>query len=178
MKLSTKNIGRAIFFDRDGVLNVDRGYVYRPADFIWVDRARETIKLANDLGFKVFVVTNQSGIARGFYTLNDMNALHDWMQQELVSVGAKIDQFYYCPYHEVGDINAYVIANHPDRKPNPGMILRAINDYHIEPKDSLLIGDKSSDMEAAERAGVDAVLFKGGDLYKTLEDWLLKRGII
>ena len=168
----------AIFFDRDGVLNIDKGYVFRSSDFIWIEGAKEAIKLANDNGFKTFVVTNQSGIARGFYTLEDMQALHDWMQQELALIGARIDRFYYCPYHEVGDVEAYVIQNHPDRKPNPGMLVRAINDFQIDPEESLLIGDKSSDIEAAELVGVEPILFKGGDLFKILRDWLLVRGIL
>ena len=169
---SSGNKSRAIFFDRDGVLNVDKAYVYRSQDFEWVEGAREAIKLANDLGFKTFVVTNQSGIARGCYTLNDMHALHNWMQHELSLSGARIDHFYFCPYHEVGEVAEYVVPNHPDRKPNPGMILRAIEEFDLSPRHSLLIGDKASDMEAARCAGVSGLLYQGGSVLELVQHWI------
>ena len=168
----------AIFFDRDGVLNIDKGYVFRPADFTWVIGAKEAIKLANEQGFKTFVVTNQSGIARGLYTVEDMHALHDWMQRELVEIGGKIDRFYYCPYHDIGEVPQYLVPNHPDRKPNPGMVLRAIEDFKIDAASSLLIGDKLSDIEAAKSANVEGLMFEGGNLRECLENWLIGRGLL
>jgi D-glycero-D-manno-heptose 1,7-bisphosphate phosphatase len=162
---------RAIFFDRDGVLNVDKGYVYRIDDFIWIDGAIEAIKLAKSLGFLTIVVTNQSGIARGLYSIEDMNQLHQWMNDELEKSGTGIDKYYYCPYHDQGVISEFVIPNHPDRKPNPGMILRAINEFSIERDYSVLIGDKISDIEAANRASVASILFKGENLENTVAEW-------
>lgn len=162
---------RAIFFDRDGVLNVDRGYVSKIEDFVWVDGAREALKLVAAKGFLSIVVTNQSGIARGYYTLSDMHRLHEWMRSDLSTINAKIDDFYFCPYHNEGSVLEYVVEDHPDRKPNPGMILKAAEDHNIDLSSSLLIGDKPSDIEAAGRAGLNAILFHGGNLYHIVSDW-------
>lgn len=164
----------AVFFDRDGVLNIDRGYVYKKEDFVWVCGAVEALILAESMGFLSIVVTNQSGIARSFYTLEDMHRLHDWMRDEATRHGAKIDDFYFCPYNNEGTDPDYVIFDHPDRKPNPGMILRAAADHNIDLSSSLMIGDKHSDIEAARRAGVRSILFNGGNLYQTLKDWYKK----
>jgi D-glycero-D-manno-heptose 1,7-bisphosphate phosphatase len=161
----------AIFFDRDGVLNVDKGYVFRKEDFVWVEGAREAIALACAKGYSTFVITNQSGIARGFYTLDDMHRLHNWMTQEIMSFNARIDGFYFCPYHSDGRVIEYVVADHPDRKPNPGMILRAAQEHNIDLRSSLLIGDKLTDTAAADRAGLNSILFEGGNLFNTLSEW-------
>jgi D-glycero-D-manno-heptose 1,7-bisphosphate phosphatase len=171
MTIITTHASPAIFFDRDGVLNIDKGYVFRKEDFVWVEGAREAIGLACSKGYSTFVVTNQSGIARGYYTLEDMHRLHDWMTHEIMSFNAHIDGFYFCPYHSDGSITEYVVADHPDRKPNPGMILRAAQEHNIDLSASLLIGDKLSDIEAADRAGIPSILFEGGNLYQTLSDW-------
>ena len=154
----------AAFFDRDGVLNLDTGYVHRPVDFQWTPGAMAAIAAANAAGLAVVVVTNQSGVARGYYGEADVEALHAWMYGELARSGARIDRFYHCPYHEDGVVEAYRVANHPDRKPNPGMLLRAVADLDLDPKASFLIGDQPSDMTAGERAGVAPYLFDGGDL--------------
>lgn len=167
----------AIFFDRDGVLNIDRGYVYKREDFHWVTGALDALKLVADRGFLSIVVTNQSGIARGYYSLDDMRRLHDWMRSEVARHGAKIDEFYYCPYHSEGNDPSYVVPDHPDRKPNPGMLLRAASDHNIDLATSLLVGDKQSDMEAASRAGVKSILFNGDNLYETLIDWFDKQSV-
>lgn len=161
----------AIFFDRDGVLNIDRGYVYKKEDFVWVDGAREALELACAQGYLTIVVTNQSGIARGFYTLDDMHHLHDWMTHDILAFNAHIDAIYFCPYHSEGSVAEYIVADHPDRKPNPGMILRAAQEYNIDLGASLLIGDKPTDLVAADRAGVHSIFFEGGNLYQTLKDW-------
>ncbi len=154
----------AAFFDRDGVLNRDVGYVHRPEDFEWTPGAMAAVAAANAAGLAVVVVTNQSGVARGFYSEAEVEALHAWMHRELASQGAFIDRFYHCPYHADGVVAAYRIADHPDRKPNPGMLLRAIADLAIDPKASFMIGDQPSDMTAAARAGVTGYLFDGADL--------------
>ncbi len=120
----------ALFLDRDGVINVDRNYLYRPADFCWIDGAIETIRTFNERNWWVFVVTNQSGIARGFYTEDQMHALHHWMNIELGRRGAHIDRFYHCPYHIDGTVERYRRES-PDRKPNPGMLLKAISDFPV-----------------------------------------------
>ena len=149
-------MNRAVFFDRDGVLNVDRGYVHRREDWEWNLQAREAVRFLNDRGYLVVVVTNQSGIARGYYGEADLTRLHRWVQDELNSIGAHVDRFYHCPH---GPNDAC-----PCRKPRPGMLLRAIEDLDIDPAESLMIGDRESDMQAAEAAGVKGCLYPGGDL--------------
>ena len=116
---------KAIFFDRDGTLNVDVHYLHEPADFVWVEGAIEAIRWANEHGYLVIVVTNQSGIARGYYDEAAVHRLHDWMNEELARQGARIDAFYYCPHHPAGRVPAYTrICD--CRKPAPGMLLRAM----------------------------------------------------
>jgi len=159
----------ALFLDRDGVLNEDQGYVHRWEDFRWIPGAREVIAAFNRAGWLVIVVTNQSGVGRGYYTEADMHALHARMAQELAEAGARIDAFYFCPQHPEAAEECYRHPDPPDRKPNPGMILRALADWPIDRERSLLVGDKESDLEAAGRAGVRAFLFQGGDLAAFLE---------
>lgn len=159
-----KALRPAIFLDRDGVLNEDEGYVYRWEDFRWIAGAREAVAAFNRAGWLVIVVTNQSGVGRGFYSENDVHALHARMAQDLAKVGGRIDAFYYAPHHPDAPLDTYRHPDPPDRKPNPGMILRALADWPIDKTGSLLVGDKPSDLEAALRAGVRGVLFTGGDL--------------
>ncbi|MAP93583.1 MAG: D,D-heptose 1,7-bisphosphate phosphatase [Ponticaulis sp.] len=161
----------ALFLDRDGVLNVDKGYVSQISDFEWIDGAKDCVKAFNDRGWWVFVVTNQSGIARGYYTEDDMEALHDYMSSELKIVGAHIDRFYHSPYHEDGEIERYRKAS-IDRKPGPGMLLSAMADFPVNREASFLIGDKSTDIEAAHAAGVGGFLFSGGNIANFAE-WAL-----
>jgi D-glycero-D-manno-heptose 1,7-bisphosphate phosphatase len=154
----------AVFFDRDGVLNEDLGYTHRPEDLRWIPGARQAVKRINDLGWKVVVVTNQSGVARGLYQAEDVARFHRAMQEQLAQAGGRIDAFYDCPFHPDATVETYRHPDHPDRKPNPGMILRAIADLQLDPARSILIGDRDSDLQAAARAGVHGHLFSGGDL--------------
>lgn len=153
----------ALFLDRDGVLNRDRGYVARVEDFEWIEGAVDCIREFNARGWYVFVVTNQTGIAFDYYTVEDMTRLHDWMMASLAEAGAHIDQIYYCPYHEEGE-NPLYRRESEDRKPRPGMLLRAMQDFPIDVPRSLLIGDKAKDIHAAAGAGVAGFLFTGGNL--------------
>jgi D-glycero-D-manno-heptose 1,7-bisphosphate phosphatase len=164
----------ALFLDRDGVLNEDRGYVSRWEDFTWIEGAREAVAAFNAAGWLVIVVTNQSGVGRGYYTEADMHALHARMDEELAKVGGHVDAFYFAPHHPEAPLETYRHPDPPDRKPNPGMILRALSDWPIDRARSLLVGDKASDMEAASRAGIRGVLFAGGDLRKLLLPELAK----
>lgn len=159
----------ALFLDRDGVLNEDRGYVHRWEDFRWIPGARETVAAFNRAGWLVIVVTNQSGVGRGYYTEDDVHALHERMRADLADAGARIDAFYHAPQHPDAEHAAYRHPDPPLRKPNPGMILQALADWPIDRATSLLIGDKPSDLEAALRAGIRGVLFEGGDLRVFLE---------
>ncbi len=154
---------RAVFLDRDGVLNIDRGYVHVPEQVEWVQGAKEAVKLFNDAGYYVFVVTNQAGVARGYFREEAVGALHRWMADELAAIGGSVDDWRYCPFHPEGSVAAYRAA-HDWRKPNPGMILDLIAHWPIEREESVLIGDKMSDLQAAEAAGVAGHLFKDGDL--------------
>lgn len=159
----------ALFLDRDGVINHDINYLHKTEDFRWIDGAIETIRRANDRGLAVIVVTNQAGVARGYYAETDVMALHDHIQAELKAQGAFVDAFYYCPYHAEGTVESYRVADHPDRKPNPGMILRAARAHDLDLSRSILIGDQPSDMAAAEATGIKGYLFPGGDLVKFVD---------
>ena len=167
---SAQPLRPALFLDRDGVLNEDHGYVHRWEDFRWIAGAREVIAAFNQAGWLVIVVTNQSGVGRGYYSEEDMHALHARMTEDLAEAGARIDAFYFCPHHPEAAEEAYRHPDPPDRKPNPGMILRALADFPIDKGRSLLVGDKPSDLEAALRGGVKGVLFPGGNLLRFLQD--------
>ena len=153
----------AIFFDRDGVLNVDVGYLYKIEDFQWIDGAIEAIKYFNDKDYYVFVITNQSGVARGYYKEEDINKLHNWMNQELAKYDAHIDEFFYCPHHVKGIIKDYSF-DCECRKPKIGMIKKALDKYDVQLESSLLIGDKDSDIECAENAGIKGLKFNAEKL--------------
>jgi D-glycero-D-manno-heptose 1,7-bisphosphate phosphatase len=162
----------ALFLDRDGVLNEDPGYVSRWEDFHWIEGARETVAAFNAAGWWVFVVTNQSGVGRGYYTEADVHALHAKMSESLAEVGGRIDAYYYCPHHPEAAEDVYRHPDPPDRKPNPGMLLRAMSDWPVDAGRSIMVGDKDGDIEAGRRAGVRALQFKGGNLRAFLADEL------
>ena len=152
----------AAFLDRDGVINIDHGYTFRPEDLAFTPSAVEGIRLLNDAGYPVLVVTNQSGVARGLYSTGDVERFHDHMQAALAEQGARIDAFYYAPYHPQGTIAEFAIE-HDDRKPGPGMILRATRDWNIAREGSFLIGDKQSDADSATAAGIVSLLISPND---------------
>ena len=153
---------RAIFFDRDGVLNEEVGYLWQVERFKWIDGAREAIKLCNERGFLTVVVTNQGGIAKGLYTAREVDELHAFMQRELAKLNAHIDAFYFCPHHEKGTVEGFNIVC-DCRKPKPGLILRACKELDIDPAQSILFGDSERDIGAAEAAGLRAGIFFTGD---------------
>jgi len=166
---------KAVFLDRDGVLNVDHGYVHDPADFEWMAGAREAVAALTTAGLRLIVVTNQSGVARGYYDEAAVVSLHAMMQAEFQRSGGRIDAFYYCPFHQDAVVEAYRHADHPDRKPNPGMILRALDETGLVASDCVLIGDNQSDLEAARRAGMEGFLFSGGNLLTFIQETFGKR---
>jgi D-glycero-D-manno-heptose 1,7-bisphosphate phosphatase len=153
----------ALFLDRDGVLNKDNGYVHRREEFEWVPSAREAVRLANDLGWFVFVVTNQAGVARGFYEERDIHALHLFIQEELAKVGAHIDAFEYCPHHPEGTRPGYGKECNR-RKPGPGMIRDLLAAWPVDIGRSILVGDMPHDLAAAKAAGLRGIPFPGGNL--------------
>jgi D-glycero-D-manno-heptose 1,7-bisphosphate phosphatase len=161
----------AAFLDRDGVLNVDHGYTFKPGDFELMPAAAAAVRRLNAAGYIVIVVTNQSGVARGYYTEADVKAFNAHMHEVLQAEGACIDAFYYCPHHPEGTVKELAIRC-DCRKPAPGMLEQAARDWPIDRGRSFLIGDKDDDVTAAKAFGIRGVKFdaKGG----TLEDLVRK----
>jgi D,D-heptose 1,7-bisphosphate phosphatase len=144
---------KAAFLDRDGVINVDRAYVSRWENFEFVPGAVEAMRALKHAGFALVIVTNQSGIARGYYTEAQYQALTTRMKQVLAEAGAAVDAVYHCPHHPVGAV-AGLTMDCDCRKPAPGMIFRAVRELNLSLPDSILVGDKPSDIQAARAAGV------------------------
>jgi D-glycero-D-manno-heptose 1,7-bisphosphate phosphatase len=152
-----------VFFDRDGVLNRDIGYLHRSEEFEWLEGAKAAIRLCNDAGYFVFVVTNQAGVARGYYDENDVKKLHAWMGIELAQQGAYIDAFEYCPHHPDG-VRPDYRRTCRRRKPESGMILDLLARWPVDKDISFLIGNTQSDLDAAAGAGLQSHLYQNGDL--------------
>jgi len=149
---------KALFLDRDGVINVDKRHVYKIEDCEFIEGIFDLCKKAKEQGYLIIVVTNQAGIAKGIYTEEDYFKLRDYVHSEFKKQGCPIDAEYYCPYHEEAIIEKYKQDSF-DRKPNPGMILKAQKDFDIDLAQSVLIGDKDSDIEAGKKAGIHMNMF-------------------
>lgn len=146
-------MNKALFLDRDGTINVEKNYVYRIEDFEFIPGVLNLIRGYYNSGYLIFVITNQAGIVRGFYTENDYNILTEWMKEEFIRNGIEITKVYHCPHHP--DYTGTCRC----RKPNPGMILQAIHEFNIDSVNSVLIGDKKSDILAGENAGIGKNLY-------------------
>jgi len=153
----------ALLLDRDGVCNVDHGWVGTRERFEWVPGAQAAIRMAHARGWHVFIVTNQAGVARGLYHEADVQALHAWMREEVLRSGGLIDDVRYCPFHPEAVVPAYR-RNSSWRKPAPGMILDLLRAWRLHPNQCVLIGDRATDMAAATAAGMTGYLFPGGNL--------------
>jgi D,D-heptose 1,7-bisphosphate phosphatase len=164
----------ALFLDRDGVLNHDHGYVGHARNWDWTTGALDAVRLATDHGWHVFVVTNQSGVARGLYSEADVKTLLHWMTEEIRRHGGTVDDTRFCPYHPDGTVPAYRRAS-DWRKPGPGMILNLIADWQLTPQHCVLIGDQDTDMQAAAAASIAGVLFDGVDLRETVGRLVLRQ---
>jgi len=164
-------IRQAVFLDRDGVLNIDHGYVHRPDQIEWIPGAKAAVKRFNDAGCLVFVVTNQAGVARGYFAEEQVQALHRWMAEELEAFGAHVDAFEYCPDHPDGVVERYRRVCER-RKPGPGMLLDCMARWPVDKERSFLIGDKADDVAAAAAAGIPGHLFCGPDLLAFTEELL------
>lgn len=158
----------AAFLDRDGVINVDRGFVGKPHDFTLIKGAAEAISLLNRADYRVFVVTNQSGIGRGYFSEEDFFRVTEYMLSLLEERGAFIDDFRHCPFHPDATVNKYR-RQHPWRKPAPGMIVDLLRNWEINVEESFLIGDSVRDLEAANAAGIEGFLFRGNNLLEFLK---------
>lgn len=144
---------RALFLDRDGVINLDHGYVSRRENFVFVDGIFALCRHAKRLGYLIIVVTNQAGIGRGYYTEQDFVQLTHWMCAVFADEGAAVDNVYFCPTHPIHGLGQYK-ADSYFRKPNPGMFLKAAEDFDVDLSQSVLIGDKETDIAAGLSAGI------------------------
>ncbi len=167
MRWLSLDLNKIAFLDRDGVLNVDHGYVYLPEQFEWMPEAKAAVRWLNDQGYVVVVATNQSGIGRGLFSESEFRSLGEWMQQELQVVGAKIDHIAYCPHHPTDAIGEYR-QECECRKPAPGMLLAAIEKYKAEPAKCFFLGDKLTDIQAARAAGIMGHLYAGGSVLEAV----------
>jgi len=141
-------MNRALFLDRDGVVNADRGYVYLKEHFEFTEGIFDLCRKYADGGYILIIITNQAGIAKGLYTEADFNRLTKWMTEEFSKEGITITKVYHCPHHP--DIDGFCGC----RKPEPGMILQAVKEFDLDIKECILIGDKETDLEAGRRAGI------------------------
>jgi D-glycero-D-manno-heptose 1,7-bisphosphate phosphatase len=141
-------MNKGLFLDRDGVINQEINYLHRIKDVIFIEGIFEICRFYQKNGFQLFIITNQAGIAKGYYSEEDFQNLTDWMNEEFKKEGIQITKVYHCPHHPdiTGDCSC--------RKPHPGMILEAQQEFHLDLSKSILIGDKLSDIEAGQNAGI------------------------
>ena len=159
MAVSSVQTGRAcVFIDRDGTLNVEKNYLHKYADWEWIPGSMEMLKLLGDAGFLAIVVTNQAGVARGYYDAAAIEALHARVDEDLAAAGARIDAYYHCPHHPLHGEQRDCLC----RKPAPGMLLQAAKEWDIDMAGSWMIGDKLSDIEAGLAAGVRCIMVETG----------------
>lgn len=148
----------ALFLDRDGVINKDIGYIYKTEDIIFIEGIFDIVKIANKANYKVIIVTNQSGIGRGFFSEKDFEKLMVWMKNEFIANDCFIDDIYYCPFHPTLGRGKYLRKSN-FRKPKPGMLLKAKIDHNIDMQKSILVGDNESDISAGQSAGLKNLIY-------------------
>ena len=168
---------KAVFLDRDGVINKDLGYVSKIDDFDFFEDIFETCLEFKKKGYKIIIVTNQSGIARGYFTEDEFLKLTEWMDWNFIDKGIEIDGIYYCPHHYEHGLGKYKVKC-KCRKPEPGMILDAAKEHNINLHHSVLIGDKHSDLLAGHRAGINNLYLIENNKYITKEKELFSKTIL
>ena len=152
---------KAVFLDRDGTINEEKDYLFRPEEFAFIPGAPEAIARLKNAGFLVIVVTNQSGVARGYFGVDDVRRLHDHLQRLLAEAGTAIDGFYLCPHHPEHGVGEYK-TECDCRKGRPGMLLQAAAEHNIDLRRSFMVGDKLADVEAGRAAGCRPILVLTG----------------
>ncbi len=180
--------GRALFLDRDGVVNEEVGYLHRADEVRFVEGIFSLCRTATGLGYRLIVVTNQAGIARGYYSEADFDTLMEFMRRELRAEGVELDAVYYCPFHPEHGVGKYK-QEHEDRKPGTGMLRRGAREFGVDLTESVMVGDRCSDVGAANAAGLRQTFLIGGTeagacsgAYVTVESlaeverWLVERG--
>jgi D-glycero-D-manno-heptose 1,7-bisphosphate phosphatase len=164
-------LNKIAFLDRDGVLNSSKfnnGYIGYKKYFRWIPGAIKTIKYLKRNNYKVVVVSNQSGVARGYFTMNDVKQLHFYMQKKLIFHSTKIDKYFFCPFHINGIVKKFKKKS-PLRKPNIGMFKQAEKLWNIDKRKSFMIGDQNSDIKFSKKAGIKGYLFKEKNLYNFIK---------
>lgn len=168
-------MNRAFFLDRDGTINIDHNFVHKPREWDWCDGAIESIRWMNRQNYKVIVVTNQSGIARGRYTSKDVHELHDWVDRELEKEGAYIDDWYIAPHHPVHDASGEFPEE--DRKPGTGMFEKAREKHTIDFSSSYMAGDKITDLKPAVELSIIPFFIRSRHEPEQDTQWLSKHDI-
>tara|TARA_B110000027_G_scaffold101752_1_gene107608 strand:+ start:961 stop:1494 length:534 start_codon:yes stop_codon:yes gene_type:complete len=162
---------KVAFLDRDGVINsckVNRGYICHIKDFKWIKGVKKTIKFLKLNNYKVIIVTNQSGVARGYFSIDDVYTLHKFLKIELKKFGTKVDEIFFCPFHKDGVVKKYKKKSNL-RKPGIGMFLKANKIWNVDKKNSFMIGDQITDMQFAKKVGIKGYLFNQKDLYRFIK---------
>jgi D,D-heptose 1,7-bisphosphate phosphatase len=160
----------AVFLDRDGTVNVDKDYLYKSGDFEFEKDVVRTLKYLYDKGYSLIIISNQSGIARGYFSVSDVEKLHSFINSEAEKNGFKFKAIYYCPHYRDGKIPGYSI-DCECRKPGTGMIEQAVSEHKIDLGRSYLVGDKESDILAGKKAGLKTILVGTGYGKKTAESF-------
>lgn len=171
MNLKKKKLVKIAFFDRDGVLNsskINKGYIGKIKDFKWLPGAKKTLKYIKNKKFKIVIVTNQSGVARAYFSINDVFKINKHILSEMKKINVKIDAIYFCPYHKDGIVKKYKKISSL-RKPNNGMFKLAQKRWNIDKKNSFMIGDQKTDMIFAKKSKIKGFLFKEKNLFKFIK---------
>lgn len=167
--MTANAIRRAVFLDRDGCISPDEyGYISDPAAYSLYPYTGEALRLLKELGYLLFVVTNQSGIARGYFGVDELHSVLDRMSELVSNEGVELDGVYYSPYFKAGIVEPWNV-DHPDRKPGLGMFQKALRQHHFQPSASWMVGDRYTDVEFGKKAGLRTILLLSGNGWDELK---------